>query len=90
MTTSPATLVGTDLDARVALHSSTTTPSVSIFGRPEGFAARQVKLWARWGHVKSRELADVDTLVAALSDQCPRSYRNTIVHGRLPRRQHHS
>ncbi|MGV9709408.1 phosphotransferase family protein [Gordonia sp. NPDC003424] len=52
------------------------------FGRPDGFAARQVKLWARqWGLVKSRELDDVDRLVAALSDRVPTHSRNTIVHG---------
>ncbi|MFT4044534.1 MAG: phosphotransferase family protein [Gordonia sp. (in: high G+C Gram-positive bacteria)] len=52
------------------------------FGRPEGFAARQVKLWARqWAHVKSRELADVDRLVAALGERVPRNSAATIVHG---------
>ncbi|ROZ99039.1 phosphotransferase family protein [Gordonia sp. OPL2] len=52
------------------------------FGRPDGFAARQVKLWARqWGHVKTRELDDVDRLVAALSERIPTDTRNTIVHG---------
>ncbi|GEE01626.1 acyl-CoA dehydrogenase [Gordonia spumicola] len=52
------------------------------FGRPEGFAARQVKLWARqWGIVKTRELGDVDRLVAALSERVPTSGRSTIVHG---------
>lgn len=52
------------------------------FGRPAGFAARQVKLWARqWGIVKTRELSDVDRLVTALSDRVPSHTRNTIVHG---------
>ncbi|MGC4962744.1 phosphotransferase family protein [Gordonia sp. DT101] len=52
------------------------------FGRPDGFVARQVKLWARqWGHVKSRELDDVDRLVAALGERVPTQARNTIVHG---------
>ena len=52
------------------------------FGRPEGFAGRQVKLWARqWGHVKTRDLPDLDTLVAALSERVPAESRNTIVHG---------
>ncbi|AZG46401.1 phosphotransferase family protein [Gordonia insulae] len=52
------------------------------FGRPDGFAARQVKLWARqWGHVKTRELDDVERLVAALTDRLPGQTRNTIVHG---------
>lgn len=52
------------------------------FGRPDGFAARQVKLWARqWGHVKSRELDDVDRLVAQLGDRIPVQSQSTIVHG---------
>ena len=52
------------------------------FGRPEGFAGRQVKLWARqWGLVKTRDLADVDTLVAKLSERIPTDARSTIVHG---------
>lgn len=52
------------------------------FGRPEGFAGRQVKLWARqWGLVKTRDLADVDTLVEKLSERVPTDARSTIVHG---------
>lgn len=52
------------------------------FGRPAGFAARQVKLWARqWGHVHTRELPDVDKLVAALSERVPEQSRETVVHG---------
>lgn len=52
------------------------------FGRPEGFAARQVKLWTRqWGHVKTRELPDVERLAAALAERVPGSARSAIVHG---------
>lgn len=52
------------------------------FGRPEGFAARQVKLWTRqWGHVKTRELPDVERLAAALAERVPESARSAIVHG---------
>ena len=52
------------------------------FGRPEGFAARQVKLWSRqWGIVKTRDLPDVDRLVGVLSERVPTDARNTIVHG---------
>lgn len=52
------------------------------FGRPEGFAGRQVKLWGRqWGLVKTRELPDVEALVAKLSARVPSDARNTIVHG---------
>ena len=52
------------------------------FGKPEGFAARQVKLWTRqWGYVKTRDLPDVDALAAALAQRVPAQARNTIVHG---------
>ena len=52
------------------------------FGRPEGFAARQVKLWARqWGIVKTREMDDVEKLAAALAERVPSQARSSIVHG---------
>ncbi|UPW08971.1 phosphotransferase family protein [Gordonia terrae] len=52
------------------------------FGRPAGFAARQVKLWARqWGHVKTRELPDVERLIDALTDRVPEQARESVVHG---------
>ncbi|RPA59009.1 phosphotransferase family protein [Gordonia oryzae] len=52
------------------------------FGRPAGFAGRQVKLWARqWGIVKTRELPDVERLCGILSDRVPTDARATIVHG---------
>lgn len=52
------------------------------FGRPEGFAARQVKLWTRqWGLVKTRELPDVERLAGLLAGRIPEAARATIVHG---------
>ncbi|MGB3301293.1 phosphotransferase family protein [Gordonia sp. (in: high G+C Gram-positive bacteria)] len=52
------------------------------FGRPEGFAGRQVKLWARqWDIVQTRQLDDVEKLAAALSERVPAQARSTIVHG---------
>ncbi len=52
------------------------------FGKPEGFAARQVRLWTRqWGLVKTRELPDVERLAAALVERAPEAARSTIVHG---------
>ncbi|MBJ8338824.1 phosphotransferase family protein [Antrihabitans sp. YC3-6] len=52
------------------------------FGRPEGFLARQVTLWAgQWERVKTRDLADVETLHAALSAALPTSSAASIVHG---------
>ena len=55
---------------------------LSEFGRPDGFVGRQVKLWARqWEHVKTRELDDVATLHAALTESIPAQTSNSIVHG---------
>ena len=52
------------------------------FGRPEGFAARQVQVWARqWQQVKTRELADIDRLAVALSERAPTTSAAAIVHG---------
>lgn len=52
------------------------------FGRPAGFAARQVKLWARqWGHVRTRDLPDVERLVEKLSERVPQEARESVVHG---------
>ncbi|MBC7299857.1 MAG: phosphotransferase family protein [Nocardia sp.] len=52
------------------------------FGRPHGFVARQVALWSsQWERVKTRELPDVATLHAALSEAVPRESAASIVHG---------
>ncbi|MFC8383379.1 phosphotransferase family protein [Nocardia sp. NPDC057272] len=52
------------------------------FGRPTGFVARQVKLWAsQWERVKTRELADVAALHAALAAAIPPETSASIVHG---------
>lgn len=52
------------------------------FGRPDGFVARQVKLWAgQWERVKTQELPDVATLHAKLADAIPASSAASIVHG---------
>ena len=71
------------IDTLAALHAvDYEAVGLGSFGRPDGFAARQVKLWARqWGHVKTRELDDVEKLAAALTERLPATSRNTIVHG---------
>lgn len=52
------------------------------FGRPEGFLARQVALWAKqWERVKSRELPDVAKLHARLAESIPQHSEASIVHG---------
>ena len=71
------------VDTLVRLHAvDFRAVGLGDFGRPDGFAARQVKLWARqWGHVKTRDLDDVDRLVAELSERIPAEADTTIVHG---------
>ncbi|MEE3850040.1 phosphotransferase family protein [Gordonia sp. LSe1-13] len=71
------------VDTLARLHSvDYRSVGLGEFGRPDGFAARQVKLWARqWGHVKTRELDDVERLVAELSERIPTEAGTTIVHG---------
>ncbi|NLE79809.1 MAG: phosphotransferase family protein [Rhodococcus sp.] len=52
------------------------------FGRPDGYVARQVKLWAsQWERVKTEDSADVDRLHAALAESIPAQSESTIVHG---------
>ena len=51
-------------------------------GRPEGYVARQVKLWAgQWSRVKVDDSADVDRLASALSELIPAKSESSIVHG---------
>lgn len=71
------------IDTLAALHAvDYEAVGLGDFGRPDGFAARQVKLWARqWGIVKTRELPDIERLIEALSQRLPTSARNGIVHG---------
>ena len=66
----------------------TTAPSGSeSFGRPDGFLARQVRLWARqWELVKtphndSALSNDVAKLAAALSAAVPQATQPSVVHG---------
>lgn len=59
-----------------------TAVGLGEFGRPDGFAARQVKLWTRqWGLVKTRDLPDVEKLADGLTARVPDTARSTIVHG---------
>lgn len=52
------------------------------FGRPEGFLARQVRLWAgQWERVQTRELDDATKLYAALSESIPERSAAAIIHG---------
>lgn len=81
-TTWPAT--GRALVSTLASLHAVDYASVGLesFGRPEGFAGRQVKLWARqWGHVKTRDLPISTPWWPRCRSGCPPKSRNTIVHG---------
>jgi aminoglycoside phosphotransferase (APT) family kinase protein len=52
------------------------------YGRPGGYAARQLRTWGRqWAASKTRDLPDMEKLLAALSDQVPAGDVTTVVHG---------
>ncbi|WP_214109351.1 phosphotransferase family protein [Acrocarpospora catenulata] len=52
------------------------------FGRPEGYLARQVRLWKdQWERVRTRQLDDIDRLHAHLAEVCPPESGASIVHG---------
>ncbi|MGC0366076.1 aminoglycoside phosphotransferase (APT) family kinase protein [Rhodococcus sp. 27YEA15] len=69
--------------ALAALHEiDYTAVGLGELGRPDGYVARQVKLWAgQWSRVKIEDSADVDTLAAALSELVPARSDSSIVHG---------
>ena len=66
-----------------ALHAvSPQEVGLGGFGRPGGFVARQVGLWAaQWDRVKTRELPDVEALSAGLAAALPERSAASIVHG---------
>ena len=52
------------------------------FGRPEGFAARQVRRWTKqWDATCDRDRPDLDALAARLAETVPATQRSSIVHG---------
>jgi aminoglycoside phosphotransferase (APT) family kinase protein len=52
------------------------------FGRPDGYAARQVRRWTKQlESSSSREVVGIDQLASALSSRVPLPQRSSIVHG---------
>jgi aminoglycoside phosphotransferase (APT) family kinase protein len=52
------------------------------FGRREGYCSRQIKTWGgQWQRSKTRELPDMDRLIARLADRVPPDSGNGVVHG---------
>ena len=55
---------------------------LSDFGRPEGFAARQVRRWTQqWEATRDQDRPNLDALAARLAETVPAAQRSSIVHG---------
>ena len=52
------------------------------FGRHGGYADRQLSTWSRqWERSRTRQLPDMDRLIARLGERLPRGGETTLVHG---------
>ena len=52
------------------------------YGRRSGYCLRQIKTWgAQWERSRTRDLPDMDTLLARLAELAPEDSACTIVHG---------
>lgn len=55
---------------------------LATFGKPEGFAERQVRRWRKqWLAAKTRDVAVLDDLDRWLTERIPQTYASSIVHG---------
>lgn len=75
-------LAGSLVDALAALHLvDAGEVDLADFGRPQGFVRRQVEGWTRrWEAARTREVADMETVIAALGDHEPAPGPTTILH----------
>ena len=71
------------IDALAQLHAvDVEAVGLADFGRPDGYSARLLKRWGQqWEKSKTRELPDMDVLIARLSERIPPQQYSTIVHG---------
>jgi aminoglycoside phosphotransferase (APT) family kinase protein len=71
------------IDVLARLHAiEPAAVGLSGFGRPQGYLARQVRRWHdQWTRVRTRPLAEIDTLHAKLASACPAESGASIVHG---------
>ncbi len=71
------------VDTLAALHAvDPIAVGLVDFGRPEGYLERQVRRWyEQWERSKTRELASLEEVVAALRASVPEQARAAIVHG---------
>ncbi len=71
------------VDVLADLHSvDYAAVGLGEFGRPEGFAARQVRRWTKqWEATRDRDRPGLDALAARLAETVPAARRSSIVHG---------
>jgi aminoglycoside phosphotransferase (APT) family kinase protein len=71
------------IDVLADLHSvDYEAVGLADFGRPEGFAARQVRRWTKqWDATRDRDRPGLDALAARLAETVPTTQRSSIVHG---------
>ena len=71
------------IDVLADLHSvDPAEVGLADFGRPEGFAARQVRRWTQqWEATRDRDRPGLDALAARLAETVPATQRSGIVHG---------
>jgi aminoglycoside phosphotransferase (APT) family kinase protein len=83
---SPATrgALADELIARFADLHAVAPDAVGLgdYGRHSGYCVRQIRTWgAQWERSKTRDLPDMETLLARLADVAPEDSECTIVHG---------
>ena len=71
------------VDVLADLHSvDVDAVGLADFGRPEGFAERQVRRWTKqWDATRDRDRPGLDALAARLAETVPTTRRAGIVHG---------
>ncbi len=71
------------VDVLADLHSvDVAAVGLEGFGRPEGFAARQVRRWTtQWEATRDRDRPALDALAARLAETVPAAQRASVLHG---------
>jgi aminoglycoside phosphotransferase (APT) family kinase protein len=71
------------VDVLADLHSvDPAAVGLADFGRPEGFAARQVRRWTtQWEATRDRDRPALDALAARLAETVPDAQRVSVLHG---------
>jgi aminoglycoside phosphotransferase (APT) family kinase protein len=71
------------VQALADLHSiDPDTVGLGDYGRRDGYAARQLRTWrGQWDRSRTRELPDMERLLAALDQRVPADSESTLAHG---------